>query len=242
MSLVVQSKDWFKLDGVLCDTKGLYCDTPQVPPMARKRYQTYKYGNDEDGVFSDDSYDNVRYTLQCYKFPMSQTADYSDAALYAWIQGAKLLEISRQYGVYYKIRTIDGIQPSVRQDGMRIDYKISMTLSPFRYLSANNEFSLPNDGVIENEGTRYSKPIIRMNVTGTPATLTTNGETLTINQTGIITVDSDRMLVYKTVNGENTAITQYTQGKLPMFAVGTNLVQVSQNINSVTVVGNWRCY
>lgn len=242
MSLVVQSKDWFKFDGVICDTKGLYCDTPQSPPMARKRFTTYKYGSDEDGVFSDDSFENVRYSLTCYKFPMSQTADFNDVALYAWIQTAKLLEISRNYGYYYKIRTIDGIQPTVRHDGMRIDYKINMTLSPFRYVTNNSEFPLPQDGVIENAGTRYSKPIVRMQVTNAPATITTNGAVLTINTTGQITIDSDRMLVYRTVNGVNEAITQYTQGALPMLSVGTNLMTVSSGISNVSIVGNWRCY
>ena len=90
--------------------------------------------------------------------------------------------------------------------------------------------------------TRYSKPIIRCTISAAPATITTNGETLTINQTGQITIDSDRMLVYKTVSGVNTAITQFTSGKLPMFAVGQNLVAVSSGVSNVTVVGNWRCY
>lgn len=240
--MLVQSKDWFKLDGVLCDTKGIYCDTPQVPPMAKKRYTLYKYGNDEDGVFSDDSYENVRYTLNAYKFPMNRDADISQDDVYAWIQSAKLLEISRNYGFYFKIRTIDGIQPSIKQDGMRIDFKINMTLSPFRYLKDNDEFALPNDGIITNPGTRYSKPIVRCVIASSPATITTNFETLTISQTGVITIDSDRMLVYKTVNNTNTAITQYTIGKLPMLSPGTNIMSVSSNVSDVTIVGNWRCY
>ena len=242
MALVISSKDWFKFDGVVSDTMGLYCDTPAVPPMARKRYQTYKYGNDEDGVFSDDSYDNIRYTLTAYRFPMSQTADISQEEIYAWIQSAKKLEISRNYGFYFKIRQIDGISPTIRHDGMRIDYRINLTLSPFRYFANNDEFVLPNDGVIVNEGTRYSKPIIRCTINAAPATITTNGVTLTINQTGQITIDSERMIVYKTVGNVNTAVTQYTIGKLPMFSVGQNLVTVSSGVSNVSIVGNWRCY
>lgn len=240
--MVVQSKDWFKFDGVLCDTMGLYCDTPAVPPMARKRYQTYRYGNDEDGVYSDDSFDNVRYTLTAFRFPMSQTADISQEEIYAWIQSAKKLEISRNYGFFFKIRQIDGISPTIRHDGMRIDYRISMTLSPFRYLKNNDEFVLPDSGVIENPGTRYSKPIIRCTVSSAPSTINCNGDVMTINTTGQITIDSDRMLIYKTVNGVNTAITQYTDGNLPMFSVGTNLITCSAGVSNVSVVGNWRCY
>lgn len=245
MSISVYSPDWFKLDGVLCDTKGLRCDTPPVPPMAKKRYTTFKYGGDEDGVFSDNSFENIRYSLTCHKFPMSQTADYYDQDLYAWIQSGKILEVSRTYGYYFKIRTIDGITPTVLQDGMRIDYKVGFTLSPFRYLKNNDEFAFPNDGVITNPGTRYSKPIVRLTKSGSDeATITTNGVQFKIaaSQTGLITIDSDRMLVYKTVSNVNTAITQYTTGNLPMLSPGQNQMQVSNNVTGVTIVGNWRCY
>lgn len=243
MALGVISKDWFKFDGVVSDTMGLYCDTPAVPPMARRRYQTYKYGNDEDGVFADDAYENVRYTLTAYRFPMSQTADISQEEIYAWIQSAKTLEISRNYGFYFKIRQIGDIAPTIRHDGMRIDYRIPMVLSPFRYMTHNPEIDLADGGgLVENEGTRYSKPIITCQVLSTPATLTTNGEVLTINITGDITIDSERMLVYKTENGVKTACTQYTQGKLPMLSVGTNLIQGSNNMGNIYCKVNGRCY
>lgn len=242
MSLIFSGKDWFKLDGVLCDTMGLICDTPQIPPMARKRYTTFKFGSDEDGVFSDDSYENVRYTLTAYKFPMSRSVDFYDTPLYAWIQSAKILEISRYADYYFKIRTIDSVQPVTRSDGMRIDYKINMTLSPFRYLTHNEEFALPQDEIVTNPGTRYSKPIIKFTADG-GGTITTNGVELAIqNESGLITVDSNRMLIYKTVGGENISIMEKTVGKLPMFGVGDNAVQVSSTITGVTITGNWRCY
>lgn len=242
MSLVISGKDWFKFDGVLCDTKGLYCDTPQIPPMAKKRITTFKFGSDEDGVYSDDSFENVKYTLQAFKFPMSQTAEYVDTELYAWIQSAKILEISRYSGFYFKIRTIDGVQPVTRSDGMRIDYKIAMTLSPFRYMKENPEFPLPQDGIITNTGTRYSKPIFKFTVTGSGAVITTNGQRLMIDENGLITIDSNRMIVYKTVDGENISIMDKTTGKMPMFSVGTNLVTTMGNVSNFTIIGNWRCY
>ena len=242
MSLIFSGKDWFKLDGTLCDEMGLMCDTPQIPPMAKKRYTKFKYGSDEDGVFSDDSYEDVPYTLVAYKFPMSRSVDFYDTPLYAWIQSAKILEISRYADYYFKIRTIDSIQPVTRSDGMRIDYKINMTLSPFRYLTHNEEFALPQDGIVANPGTRYSKPVIRFTANG-GGVITTNGEELTIaNESGLITVDSNRMLIYKTVGEQNTSIMEKTVGKLPMFGAGDNAVQVSSSISGITITGNWRCY
>lgn len=238
------SYDEFLLDGVSCTVAGLYCDVPPVPPMAKKRFTAFKYGNDEDGVFSDDSYENIKITLNCFKFPLAR-GNYSDTDLYAWIQSAKRLQISRYPEYYFKIRMIDGITPVQSYDGAKIAYKITFTCSPFKYFVSNPEFELPQDGVIENEGTRYSKPIIRFKMDPSDATITCNGVPFYINQSGNnvpITIDSDRMLVYKTVNGENISIMEHTQGKLPMFSVGTNVLQVSSNVSNVTITGNWRCY
>lgn len=235
----IQSPDYFSINGVLSSSVGLYCDTPPVPPMARKRFTTFKYGSDEDGVFSDDSFENVSYTLQAYKFG----EDYDVRDIYAFLQDAKRLEISRDDTYYYKIRTVDSVTPQIKYDGARADYKIRLTLSPFRYHKENEEIVVPAGGVIVNPGTRYSKPIFRavLNAEG-GSVLTCNGVGLTIFDTGAITVDSERMIVYKTVNGINTAITQKTVGMLPMLSPGQNLIQWSNGISNLSVVGNWRDY
>lgn len=234
----IQSPDYFSIDGVLSSSVGLYCDTPPVPPMARKRFTTFKYGSDEDGVFSDDSFENVSYTLQAYKFG----EDYDVSDIYAFLQDAKRLEISRDDTYFYKIRTVDSVTPQIKYDGARADYKIRLTLSPFRYHKENEEIIVPAGGIITNPGTRYSKPIFRCTVASTGSKLTCNGVELTINQTGAITVDSERMLIYKTVSGVNTAITQYTVGQLPMLSPGQNLIQWTSGISNLSVVGNWRDY
>jgi phage-related protein len=237
---IPKTKYDFWLDGVSGSSLGLAVEIPPVPPMALQSYTVYRYGDDSLGYAPDNEFDAITITINARV--IRRPDNYDNTELYAFLQGKKMLKISRLPDHYFRVRRVLGITPKLAAKGNDITYQIQFVCDPWKYISANNEFVLPNDGVIENEGTRFSKPIIRMNVTGTPATITTNGEVLTITTTGLITIDSDRMIVYKTVNGENTAITQYTQGKLPMFAVGTNLVQVSTNINSVTVVGNWRCY
>ena len=236
----IRTRDDFSLDGVSASSLGLAVEIPPVPPLATQQYTEYRYGGDTMGFAADNEFDPITITLQARVIKKPQ--EYDNTALYAFLQGKKILRMSRFGGYYYRIRRLLGITPRAKAQNNDITYQIQFVCDPWKHMDNTQEFPLPNDGVIANPGTRYSKPIIRMNVTGTPATVTTNGEVLTINTTGLITIDSDRMLVYKTVNNENTAITQYTQGKLPLFAVGTNLLQVSSNINSVTVVGNWRCY
>lgn len=241
MSSSIQSPDYFSINGVLSSAVDLYCDTPPIPPMAKKRFSVFQFGSDEDGVFSDDSYENVSYTLRAFKF--GNVYDVSD--IYAFMQNAQRLEISRDEDYYYKIRTVDGIFPEIRHDGARADFRIRLTLAPFRYHKSNDEIALPQGGIIVNPGTRYSKPVIRLLKSGADqATVTTNGQQLQIfgSASGAITIDSERMIVYKTHNGVNTAITQYTDGPLPMLAPGNNQITVSSNISSVGIVGNWRNY
>lgn len=234
------SRDDFMLDNVSARSVGLVTEIPPVPPLAEQQYIEYNNGSDTIAYIPDTVFEPITIEVKARAF--KRPHDFSSTKIYEFLQGKKNLKLTRFSGYHMKIRRLLGVSPIQTTKGNEIIYNISFVCDPWKYIDDNDEFVLPNDGVIANPGTRYSKPIIRMNVTGTPATITTNGEVLTITTTGLITIDSERMLVYKTVNGENTAITQYTQGKLPMFAVGTNLVQVSSNINSVTVVGNWRCY
>ena len=57
----VTSKDWFALDGVSCESVGLYCDTPPVQIMAERRGQAYQVGQDEDQYKDDDSFADISF-------------------------------------------------------------------------------------------------------------------------------------------------------------------------------------
>lgn len=234
----IQSPDYFSINGVLSSAVNLYCDTPPIPPMAKKRFTTFRFGSDEDGVFSDDSFENVSYSLTAFTFEDV----YNISDIYAFFQNAQTLEISRDDTYYYKIRTIDGVTPQIKHDGARADFRIRMTLAPFRYHKENAEIVVPQSGVITNPGTRYSKPIFKCTVSASGSKLTCNGSELQINDTGAITIDSARMLIYKTVSGVNTAITQKTVGQLPMLSVGTNAITWTEGISNLSCVGNWRDY
>lgn len=237
---IPKTKYDFWLDGVSGSSLGLAVEIPPVPPMALQSYTVYRYGDDSLGYAPDNEFDAITITINARV--IRRPDNYDNTELYAFLQGKKMLKISRLPDHYFRVRRVLGITPKLAAKGNDITYQIQFVCDPWKYISANSEFSLPQDGIINNPGTRYSKPIVRMQVTSAPATITTNGVVLTINATGQITIDSDRMLVYRTVNGVNEAITQYTQGALPMLSVGTNLMTVSSGISNVSIVGNWRCY
>lgn len=239
----IRTRDDFWLDGVSGSSYGLAVEIPPVPPLAVQRYTQYQYGGDTFGFAPDTVFEPLTITVQARVIRSSQNFDNTE--LYAFLQGKTTLKLSRFPGYHYRIRRLLGVTPKANVKGNEIVYNIQFVCDPWKYKDENAEFSLPNDGVITNPGTRYSKPIVRLTKSGSDeATITTNGVQFKIaaSQTGLITIDSDRMLVYKTVSNVNTAITQYTTGNLPMLSPGQNIMQVSSNITGVTIVGNWRCY
>lgn len=237
---IPRTKYDFWLDGVSGSSLGLAVEIPPVPPMALQQYTVYRFGGDALGYAPDNEFDAITITINARV--IRNPENYDNSALYAFLQGKRLLKISRLPDHHFRVRRVLGITPKQKAYGNDITYQMQFVCDPWKYLDENPETVLPVGGVIKNPGTRYSKPVIRCTISSSPATISTNGETLTINTTGQITIDSDRMLVYKTVSNVNTAITQYTTGNLPMLSPGQNIMQVSNNITGVTIVGNWRCY
>ena len=239
---VPRTRDDFWLDGISGSSYGLAVDIPPVPPLAVQQYTQYTYGGDTFGFAPDTVFEPLTITIKARKFRSPQ--DFDSSALYAFLQGKKKLKLSRFPGFHFRIRRLLGITPKVSAKGNEITYQIQFVVDPWKYADYNPEFVLPVDGIVTNAGTRYSKPIIRFTKSDSnDAIISTNGVYLTIGSpSGIITVDSDRMLVYKTENSVNTAITQYTSGNLPMLSPGTNAITVTSNIENATVIGNWRCY
>lgn len=213
------SPDYFMINGVSCTTVGLYCDTPSIPPMAEQRYTDYEVGADEDGCIPDDSFKDISYTIKAYCF--GETTDFNNNDVYAFLSGAKTLQISRYSGYYFKVKKISAITPTTNHDGKRVDYQIKFTLAPFKYSTDNEAISLENGGIIMNNGSRYSKPLLTVTGTGT-VVINCNGDTMTLNNLDgtAVTVDSTRLIAYK----GTTLINSQVDGVYPMLASGQNLI------------------
>lgn len=239
-SYIARTRDDFWLDDVSVSSLGYAVEIPPPPPMSVQQYTQYRYGGDTMGFAPDNEFDPLTITLTVRKFRSPANFDASD--LYAFVQGKKKLQLSRFPGYHYRIRRVLGITPRQKAKGNEITYQIQFVCDPWKYLDDNDEFVLPQDGIVTNPGTRYSKPVLRFSANG-GAYITTNGELLTIvGESGLITVDSNRMLIYKTENATNISIMEKTSGRLPMLSVGTNIIQVSAHVSSCTITGNWRCY
>ena len=233
----VSDTEKFTLDGVSSDTLGLYCDFLSPLPMAEQKYTESNIGEDETLVIPDEVFSNIPYSIRFYTFLAD---DYNDTAIKAFCADKSILTLSRFPGYYFKIRRISLTAADGLGYGKRIDYVLTLSLAPFRYVQTNPYVILESGDDIINEHSRYSKP--EFEITGSDdITLTVNGSTfavegLTLNQT--IHIDSARHITYS----GNTLLTGKTSGKYPLLNVGGNTISWTGNITSIKYKGNWRDY
>ena len=232
---MIQSPDYCLINGISSNKIDIYVDTPSVPTMARQRYTTYQTGADEDSTSPDNTFENINYSLIFYTF---NRENFDNTDIYSYFAKAETLQISRLPDYYFKVREIYIDTPENVFRGKKIRYTANFVLAPFKYLIDNPEIALTNDSVIKNRGTRYSRPIFKINGSG-DIKLIVNGENFEIKNISDNTiVDSQRYITYS----GNNLFHNRTNGKYPFLAVGDNVVSWEGNISSMKIIRNERCY
>ena len=238
MSYIIKTRDDFLLDGVSALSFGLAVEMPQPVPPANQRYTTWTTG-DTDFSEPDDSFDDVRYTLTARR--IKSPDEFRNSDLYAALASAKTLQLTRNAGRYYRISRLMDVQPTAAYHGNEIAYKITFMLSPFAY-HLQNDAVTPEDNVVYNPGTRYSRPIYHITKTSAnaEATLNVNGQILQFlsGSPQKVTADAERMIAFDT--DSQTNCTRFTYGFFPFLAPQDNAV--STHNCSVSIIGNWRDY
>lgn len=245
MSYIIKTRDDFWLDDISALTYGLAVDMPQPVPMARQRITKYQSG-DTDTSTPDDSFEDVRYTLTARRIKSPDNFIASD--LYAALATARTLRLTRNADRYYKIASVVDVVPTASLRGNEQVYKITLLLSPFAYHTTNPEIA-PENNVITNPGTRFSRPVYKITNTSaggqvyyTNGSITVNGQELQIDFGGAsqktVVVDAEKMIAYDDSTHEN--LTRFTAGLFPFLSPGDNAIVTDQC--TVTVVGNWRDY
>lgn len=240
-----KSRDSVFLDGIALSSFGLVAEMPQPVPMAKQRYTTWQSG-DSDHTVPDDSFEDVEYTLTVRKFRDPQ--NFLTPEFNALAASAKTLIISRHTGRFYKIRKLLGITPAANVKGNEVVYRISFALAPFAYHAGGNTQVQIENYMIENPGTRYSKPVYKFtHPQNTSTFLSVNGQILTVTYEAAspIIIDTERMIALSE-SGVNQ--TQYTQGYFPLLSTGTNNLSAYYGTQGGTafcplyVTPNWRDY
>lgn len=230
--------DWFKINGISSNSLGLLVDTPSVPPMARRRFETFSTGSDEDSSYSDDTFEDITYYLTFYTIARK---DFDNTDIYSFLSNPQTLEISRLSGYYYKIMQLSLDNPENLFRGEKIRYKLNFRLAPFRYFAENSTISLGlNGGIVRNNGTRYSKPAFEIVGTG-DISIMVNGkkfEVKGLSNSQKIIIDTSKYITYS----GNELFHNRTVGQYPFLNVGDNVVSWDGNVENVRISLNERCY
>lgn len=231
--------DSFSINGVECSTVNVWCDTPPVPTMAKQRYTAYQTNADEDRTTPDESFEDVTYKLTFYTF---DNEDYDNRAIYAYIMGARMLEISRLEGLYFKVRQVELSNAEASFRGQKIKYTATFKLAPFKYAVANDEITVSSGDIIENTGSRYSKPTIELTGSGEIG-FTFNGQNFAValdSNGETVIIDSDRYITYN----KDTHIVKHNAvaGWYPLLNTGMNEITWYGSVTSVKLRKNERWY
>lgn len=234
MGYIIKGRQDFALNGISARSVGLVVDDLTPPPMAQQRYTVWATGGDTDLISPDGEFDSPEYRITAR---IINQPNFDNSALYAFISDARTLTLSILDGYYFKVQRVLGISPISTYRGREQTYEIGFILAPFKYLIENPEIEV-TENEISGVGNRYSRPIWKLTGCNGAASLTVNGQTLTIAASGTIYVDTERMLVY---DSSNANVLSKTAGILPFIQPGRNTV-VFSGATGLTVKRNGRCY
>lgn len=155
----------------------------------------------------------------------------------AWLKSFGILRVSRDPGGFFKTNILTGLdvmRQTVNYDSFAVDFLIN---PGFFYLEIGNqkiESAIPLG--INNPGTIYSEPKIKITGTGN-IDLDINGEIVVLkNLTDYIIIDTEIEKAYR--DTEN--IGHKMEGEYPVLLPGINNISYNGNLTKIEIWGRWR--
>lgn len=225
---------WFRFKGKSSKDFGiLIASVPQRIRPSRRAEEIEIPGR--NGILTQDegAYDAYTISMEC----STRGGDRLDE-IATWLDGAGDLILSTepdkvyQASIYNKISISDVIYLYNR-------FLLQFRVQPFKY-SVNafgDRLVLHQPTAIRAKGTIYSEPILTVYGSG-DVTLTVNTKEYRLYSVeGSITIDSERMEVYKDAENQNS---KYGATDFPRFDVGENHISWTGRVERVEIIPRWR--
>lgn len=230
----ITGRDYIVINGVSSETVGLYVDTPPMPPLQAKNFQTITIPNRPEVLTMHDvTREDIQIDINAYLFDDEQSADPS--ALYSFLDNATTLSTSKNADFEYKVRRLLSVIPAYQGHGKQL-LTISFICSPYRYSTDNEATEITQfPAIANNSGNVFSQPTFKLYGSG-ELTLTVNEDTdhtLVIPDVdGYVIADAEKMLCHK----DGTIMR--CSGKIPFFNVGDNSIET--NATKLELIKNER--
>lgn len=181
----------FYFNNISSDELGLLVTKSVIPPASATQFETVSIPNRESPIFKEKvQRKEITITIQTTIVEENKIRE-----IYKTLQGKGILVLSTEPDKYYNV-TVQELVPEHIALYMGT-LPISFVCDPFAYSVNDSLVAYGTTADIENNGTYYSEPLIKIFGTG-DLTLTLNGEVWNLsNIDEYITIDSQRKLVYK---------------------------------------------
>jgi len=185
-------------------------------------------GRDGTLHIADGSYSS--YEVEC---EMTMIDDTRRSEIFAWLRGVGNLTTSDDPEHCVKARVVSKIEPERFTNAVK-NFVVVFQCQPFRYEKSPSSVTLTASGVINNNGTVNSFPIIAVTGTGT---LTIDSDAYVFAESGV-TMNSEIEECYAGAVSKNSTVS----GGFPSLTPGVHTVTVGAGITSVSIQINARWY
>lgn len=230
----ITGRDYIIINDVSSETVGLYVDTPPMPPLQAKNFQTITIPNRPEVLTMHDvTREDIQIDINAYLFDDEQSADPS--TLYSFLDNATTLSTSKNADFEYKVRRLLSIIPAYQGHGKQL-LTISFICSPYRYSTDNEATEITQlPSVVRNSGGIFCQPIYKLYGDG-ELTLTVNedeeNQLIISDVDDYVIADAEKLLCHK----DGTIVR--CAGKIPFLNVGDNYIQT--NATKIEVMKNER--
>ncbi len=153
----------------------------------------------------------------------------------ARIRVAETLYFSHDPAVYYKVKSVAVSKLNMILSHLG-EFTVEFTCAPFAYMRGVETITLTETATIENPGSVYSLPRVKVYGTGR-RNLKVNGSLITLNLlSSPLVLDSELMECCFGALARNNLM----QGDFPLFKVGTNTIELGSGITQVEIEPGWR--
>ncbi len=205
-------------------------------PVPQRSIESIKIpGRDGSLIISDSTYNDITIDVEMNFISRPTDWGYRFSQIKKWLKGSGRLKFPFENGNFYKCKnvSIDTVYRTVKEAG---EFTASFLCEPYAYFESG---TIPIEQTTPTILNPYSlsKPIYIVTGTG-ECKLWVNGNIMTANVEGNLTIDTDLMIAYKEDGTiQNTKVTGDYEGLY--LKEGENDLTIN-NPFSLQIIPNWR--
>lgn len=224
-------KDSFEDFGILIAKR------PNLPSSKRRVTLIDVPGRNSSLRFDEGTYEDITLTVECsIKDSLNVVNKIDDIKAWLFNAGESDLIFDFQPDKKYIAQVINSIDFNQVYKYFG-EFAIIFNCRPFKYAVSNPVTTLTAPGSINNIGSIYSEPIIKVYCTG-DGSLTIGTQVIALKGiTGSITIDTT---IQDSYGIDGSSLNNKMAGDFPILSIGANTISWTGSITKVEITPNWR--